>query len=294
MAWLEISLSVDRAAVAAVEESLETLGAVAVTLVDAADHAVLEPDPGSTPLWPVVQVRGLFEESVDRQFVVGGLRGTPGVDRPAQIRWCEVSDRDWARAWMDQFGPMRFGRRLWIVPSGMTIPPAVENVEISLDPGLAFGTGTHPTTALCLEWLDAHDVNEQRVIDYGCGSGILGIAAALLGAAWVDCVDNDPQALEAAAANAGRNGIADRMACHSPEGFSVKEADAVLANILAGPLIELEPVLTGCARPGAPLVLSGLLEEQVQEVAAAYRVNCQLKHAEVRDGWARLDLQKRA
>ena len=132
MAWLEISLSVDRTAVAAAEEALEALGALAVTLLDAADHAVLEPDPGSTPLWPVVQVRGLFEDSIDRQCVVGGLRGVPGADRPAHIRWCEVDDRDWERAWMDRFKPMRFGRRLWIVPGGMAIPPAPENVELSL------------------------------------------------------------------------------------------------------------------------------------------------------------------
>jgi ribosomal protein L11 methyltransferase len=195
---------------------------------------------------------------------------------------------------MDRFGPMRFGRRLWIVPGGMTIPPAPENVELSLDPGLAFGTGTHPTTALCLEWLDAHDVNGQHVVDYGCGSGILGIAAVLLGAAEVDCVDNDPQALEATAMNAARNGVADRMGCHLPDDFSVAGADVVLANILAAPLIELVPVLTACARPGACIVLSGLLEEQVEEVAAGYRATCEVQHAEVRDGWARLELRKRS
>jgi ribosomal protein L11 methyltransferase len=175
----------------------------------------------------------------------------------------------------------------------MAIPPAAENVEISLDPGLAFGTGTHPTTALCLEWLDAHDVSGQHVVDYGCGSGILGIAAVLLGAARVDCIDNDPQALEAAAANAERNGVGDRIGCHAPEDFPATGADAVLANILAGPLIELEPVLTACARAGARIVLSGLLEEQLQDVATAYGVTCEVTHSEERDGWARLDLQKR-
>jgi ribosomal protein L11 methyltransferase len=293
MAWLEISLSVDRTAVAAAEAALEALGALAVTLLDAADHAVLEPDPGSTPLWPVVQVRGLFEDTVDRQFVVGGLRGVPGADRPAHIRWREVGERDWERAWMDRFRPMRFGRRLWIVPGGMAIPPAPDNVEISLDPGLAFGTGTHPTTALCLEWLDGHDVSGRHVVDYGCGSGILGIAAVLLGATQVHCIDNDPQALEATALNADRNGVADRIDCRAPADFAVQGADAVLANILAGPLIELEPVLTASARPGADIVLSGLLEEQLPEVAAAYRATCGVKQAEVRDGWARLDLRKR-
>jgi len=292
MPWIEISLSVERAEVALAEEALESLGALAVTLLDDADHPLLEPGPGSTPLWPVVQVCGLFDLAVEREAIVHGLQCLPGAGRPGRIRWREVSDRDWERAWMDRFRPMRFGRRLWIVPGGMAIPPAPGNVEISLDPGLAFGTGTHPTTALCLEWLDAHAPGAKTVVDFGCGSGVLGIAAALLGAARVVCVDNDPQALESTAANAARNAVSDRIRCLAPEAFAEHHAELVLANILAGPLVDLAPMLIGCLRRGGDIVLSGLLEEQLERVSAAYRPACEVRAVATRDGWARLDLRR--
>jgi ribosomal protein L11 methyltransferase len=292
MPWLEVSLRVSRDAVPAAEGALESLGALSVTLQDDADVPVLEPGPGSTPLWPVVQVRGLFEQAVDRAAIVDGLQQLPGVERPERVQWREVGDQDWERAWMDRFEPMRFGRRLWVVPSGMAIPPAPDNVEIRLDPGLAFGTGTHPTTALCLAWLDGQEMAGRRVLDYGCGSGILGIAAALLGAVRVDCVDNDPQALESTAANADRNSVGSRIHCWSPESFSAGPVDAVLANILAGPLVELAPLLTDCVGPGGRIVLSGLLEEQAQRVAAAYRPACEVTSSAALDGWARLDLRR--
>ena len=292
MPWFEISLSVDRGEVAHAEEVMESLGALAVTLQDDADHPLLEPGPGSTPLWPVVQVCGLFDVTADREAIVHGLQCLPGAGRPGHIRWREVSDRDWARAWMDRFRPMRFGRRLWIVPGGMAIPAAPGNVEISLDPGLAFGTGTHPTTALCLEWLDAHAPAGQTVVDLGCGSGVLGIAAALLGAARVLCVDNDPQALESTSANAARNAVSTCVRCLAPEAFAENDADLVLANILAGPLVDLAPVLTGCVRRGGAIVLSGLLEEQLERVSAAYRPACEVRAVVKRDGWARLDLRR--
>ena len=293
MPWLEVSLSVRRDAVAAAEEALEALGALSITLLDDADIPVLEPGPGATPLWPVVQVCGLFESTADRKALIIGLHSTASVDSPHRIQWREVADQDWERAWLDRFRPMRFGRRLWVVPGGMAIPPAPENVEIQLDPGLAFGTGTHPTTALCLGWLDAQDVAGKRVVDYGCGSGILGIAAALLGASRVDCVDNDPQALDSTAANAARNSVSGRIHCWRPEAIAVSGAEIVLANILAGPLVELAPVLTGYATSGGRIVLSGLLEEQLDEVATAYRPDCDVTGSAVLDGWARLDLRKR-
>jgi ribosomal protein L11 methyltransferase len=292
LAWLELSIRVERDAAAAAETALEALGALSVTLQDDADQPVLEPDPGTTPLWPVVQIHGLFEATVDRNRLVEGLHHLPGAAHPDRIRWREVGDRDWTRAWMDRFQPMRFGRRLWIVPGGMEIPQHSDNVEISLDPGLAFGTGTHPTTALCLEWLDAQAAVAGCVVDYGCGSGVLGIAAALLGAARVLCVDNDPQALEATAANAARNAVAGRVHCLVPDAFAEAGVDIVLANILAGPLVRLAPVLIGSARPGAAIVLSGLLEEQLEEVAAVYRPACAVTGSVVRDGWARLDLER--
>jgi ribosomal protein L11 methyltransferase len=179
------------------------------------------------------------------------------------------------------------------VPGGMAIPSDPDNVEISLDPGLAFGTGTHPTTALCLEWLDVQSAVGGCVVDYGCGSGVLGIAAALLGAARVVCVDNDPQALEATAANAARNQVGDRIVGQFPEAFAETAADIVLANILAGPLVSLAPRLCGCLKAGGRVVLSGLLEEQVEEVSAAYRARCTVTGVATREGWARLDLEKR-
>jgi len=291
--WLELSIRVDRDAVPQTEELLEALGALSVTLEDEADHPVLEPDPGTTPLWPVVQVRGLFEAGADRERLLTELHGKLGGVRSDRIRWREVGDRDWTRAWMERFRPMRFGRRLWIVPSGMAIPPDPEHVVLDLDPGLAFGTGTHPTTALCLEWLDAQPAITGTVVDYGCGSGVLGIAAALLGAERVIGVDTDPQALEAIAANAARNGVDDRVACQAPEYFAEAAADLVLANILAGPLVTLAPNLIACAKPGAPIVLSGILESQADEVAAAYEPFCDRIATSLKDSWARLDLRKR-
>ena len=292
MPWLEVAIRVSAAWVAEAEAALEGLGALAVTLADAADDPVLEPPPGSTPLWPTVQLRGLFEADADRRRIVEGLQAACGPQRPDRIEWREIGDRDWTRAWMDRFRPMRFGRRLWVVPSGMRIPPGDGQVEVRVDPGLAFGTGTHPTTALCLEWLDGHAVSGRKVVDFGCGSGILGIAGALLGAAEVVCVDNDPQALEATAANAARNGVAERLSCLPPERFAETGVDVVLANILAGPLRTLAPVLTACLKPGGALVLSGLLAEQSEDVAAAYHPACELTGSAESDGWVRLDLGK--
>ena len=292
MPWLELSLSVDRSVVPAAEAALEAAGALSITLQDHADHPVLEPGPGTTPLWPVVQVRGLFEHTVDRVAIVRVLEEMLEMNQPGCINWLEVGDRDWERAWMDRFRPMKFGRRLWVVPGGMAVPPAPANIEILLDPGLAFGTGTHPTTAMCLQWLDAQDLAGKRVVDYGCGSGILAIASALLGAAEIIAVDNDPQALEATAANAARNAVGEKIAGCSPDEFSTTSADLVLANILAGPLVELAPVLVGCAAPGGRIILSGLLEEQLDWVAAAYGPACEVNGSATLEGWARLDLRR--
>ena len=293
MTWIEVSISVSREATPRAELALEHLGALAVTLEDVADSPVLEPDPGTTPLWPNVHVRGLFESNINRQHVMAGLQAVPGVERAGHIRWREVGDQDWSRAWMDRFQPMKFGDHLWIVPTGMEIPADPSNIEISLDPGLAFGTGTHPTTALCLEWLDRQDVAGKRIVDYGCGSGILGIAAALKGAGEVICVDNDPQALEATAANAKRNGVGSIIKYLLPPAFAGPAADAVLANILAAPLISLAPVLAASVKSGCSIVLSGLFVEQHEEVAPAYRASCTETDSKTMDGWVRLVLQKR-
>jgi ribosomal protein L11 methyltransferase len=292
MPWVEVSLSLGRENIEAVEQVLEQLGALAVTLEDNEDHPILEPEPGTSPLWPQVRLRGLFEQGTDRNGIMSSLQELPGGPRPDHIHWRQVDDEDWERAWMDRFRPMRFGQSLWIVPTGMEIPPDCQAIEIRLDPGLAFGTGTHPTTALCLLWLDGQELSGRKVVDYGCGSGILGIAAALKGAAAVVCVDNDPQALEATAANARRNDVGNRLRCQPPDEFALNGADIVLANILAGPLVKLAPRLAGCARPGGSIVLSGLLEDQLDSVVGAYRELCTPVHEERLDGWLRLDLRK--
>jgi len=292
--WSEVSVCVMREQAPLTELVLEQQGALAVTLEDALEddgvHPVLEPGPGATPLWPSVHVRGLFEADAARDRISLALQFVPGVSRPDLIRWREVGDQVWERVWMDRFQPMKFGDHLWIVPTGMEIPFDENNIEIRLDPGLAFGTGTHPTTALCLEWLDGQDVTGMRVVDYGCGSGILGIAAALKGAERVVCVDNDPQALEATLENAARNGVTDLVQCLAPEAYAENSAEIVLANILAGPLVELAPVLLGSTKPGGTIVLSGILKEQAWMVIKAYQPECHDIYQHELDGWVRLEM----
>ena len=290
MPWTEVRISVARVETAAAEAALEELGALAITLEDDADRPVLEPAPGETPLWPEVQICGLFEAGCARQTIIAGLQGLAAAQRPGNLRFRRLEDRDWARAWMDRFQSMRFGRRLWIVPGGMAAPDDPDAVVLHLDPGLAFGTGTHPTTALCLEWLDGWDGAGLSVLDFGCGSGVLGIAAALLGARRVVCVDNDPLALEATLQNAQRNRVGQRIEARDPEQDAGTGHDLVLANILAGPLITLAPRLLDATRPDGRIVLSGLLTEQVEEVVAAYEPRCRRLAVVERDGWARIEL----
>jgi ribosomal protein L11 methyltransferase len=209
------------------------------------------------------------------------------VDRPQQVNFRKFEDQQWERVWMDRFKPMRFGADLWIVPGDAQIP-ASALYALRLDPGLAFGTGTHPTTHLCLEWMDGHDFNSQRVVDYGCGSGVLGITAAIKGAETVICVDNDPQALTATTDNAQRNDVQNKVEVRSPEQFKQQQADVVLANILAGPLVELAPRLSATLRPGGSLVLSGILEAQAEEVENAYATDFPGLKKKVLDGWVLL------
>lgn len=292
MPWSEVSISVKRELAPLAELVLEQQGALAVTLEDAEDNPVLEPGPGATPLWPSVHVRGLFEADAARDRITRALQVLPGISQPDLIRWRELGDQVWERTWMDRFQPMKFGDHLWIVPTGTEIPWDENNIEIRLDPGLAFGTGTHPTTALCLEWLDGQDFSAKRVVDYGCGSGILGIAAALKGAERVVCVDNDPQALEATTDNAARNGVTDRIQCLAPEAYSENSADFILANILSGPLVELAPVLLGSVKPGGTIVLCGILQEQAEMVIKAYRADCHNICRHELDGWVRLTIQR--
>jgi len=290
MSWLELSVRVSRKNAPLVESLLQNEPVLALTLTDDADNPVLEPGVGETPLWPSVCVTALFSGDTAVEPLTRMLSLLPGVDRPQQVSFRKFEDQQWERAWLDRFKPMRFGSGLWIVPGDQQTPPDAVHV-LMLDPGLAFGTGTHPTTRLCLQWMDGHDFRGQTVVDYGCGSGVLGIVAAIKGAAKVICVDNDPQALIATRDNARRNGVSDNIDVMMPAEFTAVAADVMLANILAGPLIELAPVLLASLRPGGSLVLSGILEEQAEEVVGAYRHHIDDLITTVDDGWVRLSTQ---
>ena len=278
---------VDRHSLDDAEEALWALGADAVTIADAADQPLLEPGPGEVPIWDRAVVEALLPEDVDQTAV----RATLAEGGIGEIEFVEVADRDWERAWMDRFEPMRFGERIWICPWHVEPEPEWPLV-VRLDPGLAFGTGTHATTALCLEWIDAHDLKDRAVVDYGSGSGVLAIAAALKGADDVVAVDHDPQALDATRDNAARNGVADRIRAIAPEECGELRADIVLANILAGPLSGMAERIAGLVAPGGWLVMSGILESQVDEVDAAYRPLMRPAGEARRDGWVRLDYRR--
>ena len=284
MSWLELSVRVTRQNAPLVESLLQNEPVLALTLTDDADDPVLEPGVGETPLWPSVCVTALFVGDTPVEPLTRMLSLLPGVDRPQQVNFRRFEDQQWERAWLDRFQSMQFGSGLWIVPGDTPIPESAR-YALRLDPGLAFGTGTHPTTHMCLEWMDGHDFGGETVVDYGCGSGVLGIAAAIKGAKTVVCVDNDPQALTATYDNAKRNGVQDVVRGFSPERFNPQAADVVLANILAGPLLELAPRLGTSVRPGGWLVLSGILEEQAEEVENVYSGEFRGIKKKVMDGW---------
>jgi ribosomal protein L11 methyltransferase len=288
MSWLQIHVTIPREQTALAELLFEQLGALSVTLGDAADQPLLEPKPGETPLWETVVVTALFGGDQDGDSVCAFLeQRLPGMRFKSE----RLEDRAWERAWLDAFHPMRFGERLWVCPNGA--PPDDPNaVTVELDPGLAFGTGTHPTTALCLQWLDSADLAGKQVIDFGCGSGILAIAALRLGAAGVIAVDHDPQALQATRDNAARNGVLARLQIHGNDDAPALTADILLANILAGTLIELEPLLASRVKPGGMIVLSGILREQWPQVADAYRREFRMDPPTILDEWVRLTGQR--
>ena len=279
---------------ALVETLLQGEAVLALTLTDDADDPVLEPGVGETPLWPSVCVTALFAGDSELDALYQKLSLVPGIDRPQQVSFRKFEDRQWQREWLDRFKPMQFGSNLWIVPGEQEVPPGAGAVDVlRLGPGLAFGTGTHPTTRLCLQWIDGYDFEARTVVDYGCGSGVLGIAAAIKGAAVVVCVDNDPQALVSTMENAIRNGVTNRIQVMSPEEYEALSADVVLANILAGPLIELAPVLVASLGKHASLVMSGVLDEQADEVTAAYEPVLQGITRATDDGWVRLHGNRR-
>ncbi|QSP95166.1 50S ribosomal protein L11 methyltransferase [Marinobacter salinisoli] len=291
MPWIQLKIPAGPEEADQLEDLLMEMGADAVSMEDAADQPLYEPDPGTTPLWSQTVVTGLFQAGQDIDQLCADIRDAWHQSTQQTLADIEVSlvkDQDWERAWMDDFHPLQFGQRLWIVPSWHQAPDP-DAANLMLDPGLAFGTGTHPTTALCLEWLDGQDVTGKQVTDYGCGSGILGLAALLLGAEHVIGVDTDPQALEASRDNARRNNVADdRLDLYLPENEPDTQADLMLANILAQPLIGLAPHLAKLTKPGGQLVLSGILSNQAREVMAAYEPWFIMDEPEQREEWIRL------
>jgi ribosomal protein L11 methyltransferase len=291
MPLLQVSFDLGDRDPAIAEETCFAAGALAVTLADAADDPVLEPAPGTTPLWKSVRLSALFPAGADGPALVATLAGGLGLP-PTQFGCEQVADRAWEREWLRDFRPMRFGRRLWICPGGQAAPDPGATV-IELDPGLAFGTGSHPTTAMCLEWLDAADLAGKSVLDYGCGSGVLSLAALRLGAASACAVDIDPQALLATRENAARNHVAARLEVAGAADLPQGSWDVVLANILAGPLIALAPMLANRTRSGGEIVLGGMLDTQAESVAAAYGPWFHMSLLSRRDGWTALSGRRR-
>ncbi len=331
MPFLELSLVVRTEQQPRAEEALDDLGALSITLRDADaetpdEQAIFEPGVGELPLWPTITLDALFDQHADRRGLAAALGELLPWLEPDQLNFTEVADQEWERAWMDQFKPMPFGRRLWIYPWNIEPPPGDGLVVVRLDPGLAFGSGTHPTTALCLEWLDGLDLVGKTITDYGCGSGILAIAALKLGAAAAVGVDNDPQALTASRDNAERNGVADRLALFLPEDVEAEAApahsaiapcialppasmpspapaalvhpctspaDVFIANILAGPLGELAPTFAAAAKPGAPFAISGILAGQQDELLQRYAEWFDELRVDTREDWVRISGRRR-
>lgn len=286
MPFLQVHLTLDGLDPDAVEAACFATGAVSVTLTDAGDTPILEPLPGATPLWPATAVAALYEAATPAPELAAALRlalATPAL----ALRFEQVADKVWEREWLKDFKPMRFGQRLWVCPGGMPPSPGSgeQPVIVWLDPGLAFGTGTHATTALCLEWLDGASLAAARVLDVGCGSGILAIAALRLGAGHAHALDIDPQALTATADNAERNAVGDRLSLAPADAAWGTGYEVVLANILAEPLIKLAAALAAATVAGGSIVLSGLLANQAAAVTAAYRPWFDMAVPRERDGW---------
>lgn len=291
MPWLQLKVIANREQTEAIENALLASGAVSVTLEDNADQPIFEPGLGETPLWDQVRITGLFDAEIDTRATLAHIEQKLRITLP-EHRWEQLEDKDWEREWMSNYHAIRCGDRLWICPSWQQ-PPEPAKVNLMLDPGLAFGTGTHPTTFLCMQWIDQQDFTGLDVVDYGCGSGILGIATLLLGARKVIGVDIDPQALLATTENAKRNHLPeDAMPVYLPQRCPKILADVMLANILAGPLAELAPTLSAMTKTGGKLCLSGILSLQAQSVIAAYTPWFDFDPIIEQEEWVRLTATK--
>ena len=300
MPWLQLRIDTEHQQAEHIEAAMLAAGAVSVTLQDNADQPILEPALGETPLWDHTRITGLFDAAIDPRSIGTQIEALCNVP-PRQQRWEQLEDKDWEREWMQHYHPIDCGHGLWICPSWL-LPPHPDATNLLLDPGLAFGTGTHPTTYLCLQWLaqwassaepSAVRLRGCSVVDFGCGSGILGIAALLLGARQAIGIDIDPQALLASRDNAQRNNLpANRFPVYLPNNCPPIEADMVMANILAGPLAELAPTLQRMTSAGGWLCLSGILEDQAEAVMAAYRPWFEFAKVRQREEWVCLTARK--
>ena len=287
MTWLQLRLDTHPEAVTRLEDLMLATGAVSVTLEDNADEPVLEPAVGETPLWQHTRLTGLYPADTDMKSVLAEFPADLLASSNERVEILE--DKDWEREWMQHYQPMQFGERLWVCPSWLE-PPDPTAINLLLDPGLAFGTGTHPTTALCLAALAGLDLSDTTAVDYGCGSGILAVAALKLGTRELLAVDNDPQALAATLDNASRNAIpAKQLEVALPGAYEAQawsaRADLVVANILAGPLIDLSDTLLALLKPGGTLLLSGLLASQAEVVCAHYASQIKIAVSGETDGW---------
>jgi len=295
MAWLQLVLQANTEQAEILSDILSVAGSSAVTLRDAADQPLYEPPIGETPLWSHTEVIGLFDANTDIDEVL--LLVTEKSGHCPSYTLNPLEDKDWVREWMAHFKPTQFGQHLWVVPSHyeeqhLALYPDATN--ILLDPGLAFGTGTHPTTAMCLEYLEEQPALNQHVIDYGCGSGILAIAAAKLGAKTIMAIDNDPQAVLATEENARKNAVQDLLEIQLPEPVPTQQADLLIANILAKPLIDLSSHLASLVKSNGRIALSGILAEQADDVLAAYSTMFDMKIFKQQDDWVCLHGRKKA
>ncbi len=289
MVWYQLSLVTDRPTAPELADFFSDLGAVSVTYMDAENTPLYEPLPGETRIWKRTRVIALFEQDIDPDLVKTVV--FTRFNQRLLLNWRQeiIQDQAWERAWLKHFHPLKFADRLWVCPTGQErIDP--DTVCLTLDPGLAFGTGTHPTTALCLEWLATQNLQNKIIIDFGCGSGILAVAALLLGAKAAHCIDIDPQALQATQSNAAKNNVLHAVHCYPPEKFPAIQADVVIANILAQPLIDLSARISGLLKTNGSLLLSGILNEQVEKVSASYLHNgLKMSQAVCQEDWCRLE-----
>ncbi|MCT8352323.1 MULTISPECIES: 50S ribosomal protein L11 methyltransferase [Photorhabdus] len=288
MPWIQLRLNTTGQLAESLGDTLMENGAVSVTFQDSHDNPVFEPLPGETRLWGDTDVIGLYDAETDMKAVISQLEQVPQLGEGFIHKIEQLEDKDWEREWMDNFHPMRFGNRLWICPSWRDVPDP-DAVNVMLDPGLAFGTGTHPTTSLCLQWLDRLNLEGKTVIDFGCGSGILAIAALKLGATHAIGIDIDPQAIQASRDNAERNGVLERLTLYlAKDAPTDLESDVVIANILAGPLRELAPVIGALPKPGGLLGLSGILTNQAESVIQAYTDKFVIDPVAEQEEWCRI------